>query len=210
MTSLRRSLAALALGAGLMSACSSDEVTRPAATQPIVQGLTADMAKSSDDTVRISFEYDPEDGTDAYFGKHRLVMPAGSVCDPAKSTYGAGEWDKSCTVLKRSIKIQIKATIGKNGYPYVDFHPNLRFVPTNKHEKSVGVYFWDPKAVLEADPNILYCANASGGKCVNEALTDPSLRTSRDFKNGWVWRRIKHFSGYHVVAGRGDDESNPM
>lgn len=210
MSTFRLSLAALALGAGLMSACSDAPVTPTAATQPVVQGLTADMAKNSNDTVKVSVVYDPAEGVVAQFGKHRLVMPAGSVCDPERSTYGTSEWDKSCVVLKRPLTIQIKATLGKNGYPYVDFHPNLRFVPSTNPDKHVGVYFWDPKALMETDPNILYC-NASTKKCVNEGLFDASQRTNRDYKNGYIWRRIKHFSGYHVVAGRGDDdESNPM
>ena len=40
------------------------------------------------------------------------------------------------------------------------------------------------------------------GPCVDESLTDPSMRTFGDAVSGLLGRRIKHFSGYSVGVGR--------
>ena len=57
----------------------------------------------------------------------------------------------------------------------------------------------------QSDGEILYCNEK---ECVDEGTADSTMVTQRDKQQGFVYRRIKHFSGYQVSTGR-DDEGTP-
>jgi hypothetical protein len=67
------------------------------------------------------------------------------------------------------------------------------------------MYMYTPRAVGAAGDlerfSILY-APSIGGKVVNDAAIDTTLRTYVDTRNGASSRRIKHFSGYTASSGR--------
>jgi hypothetical protein len=194
---------------GLVAAVAgcSDVVAPPQSVQdstPVIGGGVT-TALSGMDTVKFPITIDPWHSTTYYLGAgNSLTFPAGSVCDPTKSTYGIGQWDQPCTAARSSVTVQVKAWLDATGHPRVDFTPNLRFVPSVLPSGWVVLTFADYAASLDPFFNILYCHNEHD-KCVDESLTDPSLITERNPVTGKVTRRIKHFSGYNV--GAGDDGS---
>ena len=133
-----------------------------------------------------------------------LTFPKGSLCDPTSSSYGPGEWDKPCTATKSSVTLDVTVWVDSSGHPRVDFEPSVRFVPSVDPRDWVILTFADLQASVDPWYNINYCPTATSS-CYNEAITDPSLATLRDPKNGKLTRRIKHFSGYNVAAGDEDD-----
>jgi hypothetical protein len=135
------------------------------------------------------------DGITQQLGKHTIDIPAGAICDPAVSTYGIGEWDKECTPLGHPIQITATLMEDDNGFPYVDFQPALRFVPT----KEVNLYLRSGKGQMPQELGTLYCDN--NGVCVDESLQDASLAMQRIGRSAILVRRIKHFSGYMIRAG---------
>jgi hypothetical protein len=146
-------------------------------------------------------------------GKHAIFFPKRAICDPERSTYGPKEWDKPCVVLTRPVNVH--AEIRKlNDYEWVDFTPALRFVPSKKPHESVWLYLRTPAAVgIDDDqedagdegetvkPTILW-SPAIGQPGIDESPTDPSVKTFVYEQYGIAYRRIKHFSGYNVYAGR--------
>ena len=60
------------------------------------------------------------------------------------------------------------------------------------------------KDMLRDDIRILWFYK---GEWIDESITDATLETRADGRNGRVYRRIKHFSGYLVTAGRAVEES---
>jgi hypothetical protein len=65
-----------------------------------------------------------------------------------------------------------------------------------------------PRRALRAgqDPafRFAWCPSTGTG-CVDESKTDASLIPKRDATGGYLYGRIKHFSGYTVVVDRADD-----
>jgi hypothetical protein len=129
------------------------------------------------------------------FGDHVLFVPAGAICDPALSTYGATEWDNACVPLKGSIEITATMMRDNDNHPYVDFQPALRFDPS----KNVLLFLRNGLSQTATELGMQYCNN--DGYCVDETLADPSLAPFRVGKTSMLGRRIKHFSGYLVQAG---------
>jgi hypothetical protein len=137
-------------------------------------------------------------------GNHAVVFPAQSICDPDKSSYGEGTWDSACVPLKRAIKIHA-TTRSLNGVDLVDFSPELRFVPSASPSRWVWMFMYTPQAIGASAElsrfNILY-APSIGANLVNDAMSDPTMRTYVDTQTGVSYRRVKHFSGYGVSSGR--------
>lgn len=147
------------------------------------------------------FKVGPQGGV-FFVGNHAVVFPKLSICDPATSTYG--DWDASCKTIGKPI--QIHAVVrNENGRTWVDFSPELRFVPSSDPSRWVWMYMYTPDARgAQGDLsrfNILYAHNI-GGTTVDDAASDPTLRTYVDTRTGISLRRIKHFSGYTASAGR--------
>jgi hypothetical protein len=175
---------------GLVSACADSTV---APTTEV--SFKAPAAFSRNVGVKV-FRMSKDGGTER-LGSHTINFPAGSICDPAKSTYGPTEWDKPCTPLKGSILITATMLEDKDGNPYIDFQPALRFVPT----KEVNLFLKQGRAKEARELNVEYCNNA--GVCIDESKTDASLIPQRLGKSSILVRRIKHFSGYSIAAGKG-------
>ena len=137
-------------------------------------------------------------------GNHAVVFPAHSICDPDKSSYGWGTWDDACVPLKRAIKIHA-TTRSLNGMTWVEFSPELRFVPSDNPSRWVWLYMYTPQTIGATGDlsrfSILYAANI-GGPVVNDAAEDATLRTYVDARTGISYRRVKHFSGYTSSEGR--------
>jgi len=168
-------------------------------------GISHDLAPS--ETYRFQMTIDPKRSTMWDLGAgNKLTFPRGSLCDPAKSSYGPGEWDKPCVAAADPLTLNVTVWSDAAGHPRVDFEPSVRFVPSVDPRDWVILSFADVAASLSPLYNINYCPTATSA-CYNEAIDDPSLETLRDPKNGKLTRRIKHFSGYNVAAGEESDDS---
>jgi hypothetical protein len=147
-----------------------------------------------------------------HVGDFDIVMPAGAVCDPETTKYGARYWNDDCTPAKHSITVNVVAKKRRSGVS-VEFQPDLRFRPsagwvivqTNAYSSQLtsdAVRQLSPTSSFFQDFAILY-APSGGGSRIDEArsLRDRSMVTHVDLSTGLVWRRVKHFSGYLINAG---------
>jgi hypothetical protein len=203
---------ASAIVVGVLAGCSDNTVLAPsAAPSAAATPVTASFAPASHPSLALSgdktkngstsFTVTPSGGT-FYVGNHAVKFPAGSICDPATSTYGPGEWDAPCAPLTTPITISATVKTVK-GFKSADFLPELRFVPSDDPSRWVWIYMHTPGARGARDLsefNILF-AETLGATPVNDAALDPSLRTYVDRSLGVSFRRIKHFSGYVVLTG---------
>jgi hypothetical protein len=138
-----------------------------------------------------------------HIGRHAVVFPAHSICDPSTSGYGAEQWDAACSPSTQGVAVH--AVVRKQaGRTWVDFSPELRFVPSSNPSRWVWLFINTPQAKHARGElsrfNIAY-AESIGGVMVNDAAADPTLRTYVDPFGGTTFRRIKHFSGYVGNSG---------
>lgn len=157
------------------------------------------------DTAVTTFHVGPNGGRFNIGSTHRIEFPANAICDLATSSYGAGEWDEPCAPSTQSVRITAKSWTDAGGHPHVDFQPAMRFTPTLG--EGVLLYLKDKKSAYDPAAKIVYCSGPLNLDCVDESAGDSSLAVRRDGPNGYVYRRIKHFSGYNVTAGRTVDVS---
>lgn len=155
------------------------------------------------DTIISTFELSGTKETKWVFlgGSHKLVFGAGlnSVCDPATSSYGVGTWDSPCAPATQPITITAKIWTTVTGKPQIDFSPSLRFMPTADPSAQVVLYMKSAAAATSPfGARLNWCVTVTSA-CVDESLTDSNLRSSYDSSNGYVYRRVKHFSGYIVA-----------
>ena len=196
---------AASVAATTLAACASpDAPTAP----PTVAALTARSSPprgvpTNGDTVVTTFTVDPTiKAAYGIAGQHKVKFPAYSICDPALSTYGPTEWDQPCTPLTTPITITALSYRDSAGNAYVNFSPALRFRKTQGGPPKL--YLLDKRAEA-SQLAILYCPDG-GGPCVDESLTDPDLVTQYDKTKGFLYRYIKHFSGYGVGIGRSEEQ----
>lgn len=154
--------------------------------------------KGKDEIDETRIIVDPRVSRTYAFGRNWIYFPSYSICDPVTSGYGIGTWDLPCEPLRTPIQIQVRWK-HKGGHGYVEFDPDLRFVPSPNLRDWVMLAIYDRKRLDSEDYLILW--RAKNGTLIDEAATDPTLRASVDRSNGTVNRRIKHFSGYLVLAG---------
>ncbi|MFL5620711.1 MAG: hypothetical protein ACJ79A_20210 [Gemmatimonadaceae bacterium] len=156
------------------------------------------------DSASVDFYVGPNGGV-FYTGDHAVVFPAGSVCDPATSSYGPGTWDDPCSPLQSSLRVHAEVR-RHDGTTSVDFTPALRFVPSTSSSKWVWIVMFTPDAKDATGDlsrfNILY-APTLGSTPIDETASDASLRTYVDTWMGISMRRIKHFSAYEQGYGMG-------
>ncbi len=222
LSSIRRAVRAatpaLALGTAVLTAAlaaCSDGPTSPSSANlaastraPVTRGpayAASSTAASqvltqttSGDTVQTTFKL----GTNAQSqlvvlgNSSKIVFPysAASVCD-STAGYGPTLWNAPCRAAAYPITISAKTYHdGRTGKLVSEFHPALRFVPGLA--QPVRLYLKDP--TYTTHDAIWFCPE--GGACVNEAATDPNVATSYDSGNQWVYRILKHFSGYTVFV----------
>jgi hypothetical protein len=157
---------------------------------------------------QVSFTVTPDGGSFAINKLITIAFPANAVCDPALSTYGAGEWDNACVTAKRGITVTATTRLTLNGMQ-VDFQPDLRFAPDKQVVLSTDLFaptirmgrsfFAASPASLR--PLAMFYSPSIGAEPVADYATDPSAVTQIDLQSGRVWRRVKHFSGYLMGSG---------
>ncbi len=202
-----------------LAGCSDNTFVAPSAQQDAASGSApVSMMAAPQDRPSLSlsgsgpanttadFTVGPQGGV-FFVGNHAVVFPKKSICDPRTSVYG--EWDAACKTIGKPI--QIHAVVrNENGRTWVDFSPELRFAPSADPSRWVYMFMYTPEARgAKGDLsrfNILY-AQSIGGVTVNDAASDPTLRTYVDTNTGISMRRIKHFSGYTASAGRDCDNA---
>ena len=177
-----------------VAACNSDRALAPTASTTSVR---ASVNGSKTDTSVTTFTLRPDRGiTKTLNGGHQLFVAANAVCD-LKSTYGPTEWDKPCALQRTAFSITARTWVESNGHPRVDFQPKLRFAPSVR--ANAILYLMDKAAAKDPTFKILYCADGVI-MCVDESIADPTVATQYDV-NGFLYRRIKHFSGYNIASG---------
>jgi hypothetical protein len=188
-----RRLALASFSLALLGACAD----APSAPLSAPTEAPARTISGGSDTSRVSFSYGPNTSVTVRVGAHKIVLPTNAVCDPATSGYGPGTWDKACAPLSKYMMFSVKAWTDAQGHPRVRFSPDVRFVPA----KTVNLYLYDRAAVADPAYRFVWCPTGST-TCVDESVTDPTLVPKRDASGGFLWGRIKHFSGYNVVVDR--------
>jgi hypothetical protein len=200
----------------MLAAC-SDAPTQPEEFGKSRWAVTPALSVAySGDTSVATFVVDPETRSLHELGRgHQIGFPAHSICDPAVSTYGTTEWDKPCEPLTQPLAIEIKSWRTETGHARVEFSPELRFVPDAGADSllppqpehfmasetgAVVLYLKDVTAARTQSLDILWCGPT--GECIDESLNDAGANTWYDGPDGYVYRRIKHFSGYNISAGR--------
>ena len=189
-----------------VAAC-ADGPTSPAVHAAAPHGLNFSLIGQAStvqgDTLTTLFTVDPTSSTTFRVGSaHAIYFPAHSICDPAVSSYGVGEWDKSCTALAAPLVITAKSWVDAKGLPQVDFSPALRFAPIAGDGVQLALAIDTAKVGTAAVSKlqILYCRTPTEA-CIDEGAGDSTLTTwTSPFANA-VYRRIKHFSGYNVSSG---------
>lgn len=196
-----RTIIAVALAA-FAAACGRDDsnVTDVAVREPVTMSVEApsvSVTTYGDTTVAV-LVVDPNVSQTYSMGPHKLVIRQHGICDLATTSYGPAFWDAPCD--PSTVPVTITARVfNRNGRLHVDFSPALRFVPDTR-KPSAELWIKDKQASLNSAFNILYCVELV---CWDESLLDRSLVTHRDPKSGFIYRQLKHFSGYEVAAGRG-------
>jgi len=215
-TTMRRNTLYLLVGAvaALAVACRDSAVaparsatSLSAAASPSLSAGGANQNRTLLGTIELS----PNGGT-YHVGDFDIVMPAGAVCDPATTKYGARYWNDDCAPAASSVTVNVVAKKQGKGVS-VDFQPDLRFRPaagwvmiqTNAFSNlltSPAVRQLSPSAGFFENFSIQYVPTGSIRQ-LNEfrSTGDPSLLTHVDLRTGLVWRRVKHFSGYIVSLG---------
>ena len=200
---------ASALVIGVLTGC-SDSLVAPSAA-PSAAPVSTMSAPTGHPTLSLSgnnarngatqFTVTPAGGV-FFVGNHAVVFPAHSICDPATSSYGEGQWDAPCTPLNRPLTITARLSTA-HGVRSVDFSPEIRFVPSASSSRWVWIFMYTPEARGAKDLSafsILFSPSL-GATPVNDAARDATLRTYVDTWSGIAYRRIKHFTGYSVGAG---------
>ena len=195
---IRRHLttAAFAAVAFTLAACSDSPVDPASSAKALKpEGAHLTLASTSVTTATLYPQYD-----NVYVSVegHRIVIPAYSICQVGVSGYGPGYWDAPCTPETSPILFTITTSVDTDGSSRVTVKPDVRFVPS----KTVMAYFKDAKGAVTPGSFISYCTLLG---CVDEGKTDAAMATYRDPSQGIIYRRLKHFSGYNVVFGFGDD-----
>ena len=199
--------------AGVLAAC-ADTATqpRPAARPRLANsfeqwlldngGLSRDgrgRPNKTDSVWTKDFVVDPTQPAQIKLGDHVVSLPANSICDPATSGYGQDLWDTPCTPLQTPITIHA-AWNSKLGHAFVQFSPDLRFVPTSDPSRYVTITMKDYVQLDSTARYPIYWLRPSDSTWVDEGLVDSSENPVMDVQGNKVTRRLKHFSGYLVGA----------
>jgi hypothetical protein len=203
---MRRILSIASACAVIVTAGCGDNAS-PGATAPAASSVSESRSwTGGNGGFQYSFDISPRGG--AYLiGQYMLVVPANAVCEPGVSSYGAGTWDAPCTAAAGSVHVTVTLlTIG--GRDYVDFYPHLRFVPSDDQSHWVTINTWRTAAIGGRGDlrrfSILF-SETPGGPLIDESLDDPTLSTHVNVRTGFVWRRVKHFTGYNIYSGLIED-----
>lgn len=161
-------------------------------TLDFTTGVLDTSSLVSRSTIRLNVKKD----TTWQFAHGFVNFPARAVCSTS-SSYGPGTWDSPCALSDTAVTITVYSWLDANGHPTVVFKPSLRFAP----KQTVTLTLEDTTASPSNVPPILWCDNSL--KCIDESLTDASAKSAYTTYGGisYVYRRVKHFSGYTLGAG---------
>ena len=199
-----------AVGVSLLFAVAACSTDSSSATAPAASALKAPRSPGSfgfsgpsailqfQDSVVVVFTVDPALGANVQIGNHQIFFPPSTICDPFTNTYGRTEWMKPCTLASTPVTITAVSWIDNGGHPRIDFSPSMRFHANSEGELPT-LYLRDIDASVESWSSINHCL-VQVGRCENESLKDPVLTTRRDPSTGFLYRFIRHFSGYNVWA----------
>lgn len=194
-------LAALALGL-VAAGCGRDAMAPQRVSVPVgAPSPDVIVDRIAPDSLSADITVTPTGGT-FVLGKHAIFFPAYSICDPQTSSYGPAEWDAPCDVLTENIQIHAEIR-HEDGFQWIEFSPELRFVPTNDPYQYVWLYL---KSEQAQDPDVLsrfaiLWAPDDTATAVDESQADPTLTTYLWRDGGVLFRRIKHFSHYQGSDG---------
>ena len=198
----------MAMALSAVAACNGDRAIAPTSVPVGVRASTGSSdggslissSSGTNDTSFTTFTVRPERGiVKTLNGGHQLAIAAHAICD-LSSSYGPTEWDQPCSPATTPVTISARSWVDANGHPRVDFRPRLRFVPSE--QANAILWLMDKSAANDPSYRILYCADTET-TCIDESLADPTLATQRDVR-GFLYRRIKHFSGYNIASGYAD------
>ena len=197
----------------LLAACSAaDQAVAPTvrhtarpAGAPSLDVVTNSVAP---DSLSADFTVTPSGGMFA-LGNNAVYFPANSICDPTTSSYGPDQWNAPCTPIDHEIDFHAEVRRDPvSGKSWVDFTPAVRFVPSTDPNQTVWMMM-KPGVDLTLDNYTAYgmqwMPDGTPDVAVNEAATDPELKTYVDITRDVVFRRVKHFSGYIVFTAVGAD-----
>jgi hypothetical protein len=204
----RRILPNLLAGAALLLASACSDAVAPDATSRKAPTASPDLASYEAITTRLAttLTLDPR-GNDYTFGSFRLHVPAGSVCDPATSGYGPGTWDLPCAPITQSLVLRAELSF-QDGRAWVDFHPNVRFAPSQDRSgwvtlttRRYPMQLHRAYALGDLNSFAMLYAPSIGASVIDEGGSDRSMVTHVNLRDGEIWRRLKHFSGFTITAG---------
>ena len=199
--------------AALAVAC-QDAVAPSNKANPLAASATASFSTGGFNSNRsqlATLQLSPNGGT-YRIGDFEVVVPAGAICDPATSKYGAKHWDDDCRPLTQSLTVSV-ITKKQAGGVSVDFQPDIRFRPSaGSVIIRTGAYssLLTSRSVRQLPTSSSFFQNfailyvpTGGWTKIDEVQSagDASMVTHVDLQTGLVWRRVKHFSGYTVSAG---------
>lgn len=200
----------LAAGAAFFAACREAAVAPHDASSPLVPDVTPvsfSQLSRSTDGVTYTVTIDPRRETVFSDGINTVRFPAGSICDPATSSYGPGTWDQPCAAASSAIALPVTLSLRSNRL-HVEFGRDLRFVPTSDPARYVTLTVKNPAVSTTTDDlrrfAIFYVPTGST-QLIDEGATDASLVTVIKRSEGKVVRRLKHFTGYNLHLGIYDD-----
>jgi hypothetical protein len=196
----------LVASAAMLAACGRD-VSAPASSgSQITAPTTSNKALVGAVDGVYSITINPNQSYTLPLGKSYMVLPAHSICDLESSGYGTSYWNNSCVPETSPVTITATVRGAQTDNPSVDFQPAMRFNPNT----NVSLFIYVTNAATLSNMTVMkYCPTNSGlnstgqagGKntCIDESLTDQSLKTTIDRSQNLIWRRIKHFSGYLIA-----------
>jgi hypothetical protein len=176
---------------GMAGACADSTVAPNAAEVAAFKAPAAFTKVGVTQTFRV---YNSQ-GITQRVGATVINIPAGAICS-LTSSYGTTEWDKPCQALQGSVLITATVLYDSEDRPYVDFQPAMRFAPN----KEVRLFLKNGRAAQPTELTVNYCNAAL--VCVDESITDPTLKTTRVGQTPYMTRRVKHFSGYMIAVGK--------
>jgi hypothetical protein len=211
MRKLLLTVASVAVFGGL--AC-QDTSMSPSARAPELKGSSA-LLSLGNETLTKQFTINPAASTTIdIHGLFAVKFPAASVCNP----------DVTASCVPATSPISVTATVRQmNGRMWVEFQPHLTFVNTTNRSKwvvlSTSVFAQSIQAnrtALAANRKVLrkyelLYSPSVGALGIDESriLGDASLRTRINLASGIIWRRIFHFSTYHIVLQEFGCEISP-
>lgn len=135
-------------------------------------------------------------------GEHAIDFPAFSICDPATSGYGMELWDAPCRPAMRPVHIHVEIR-EEEGWQWIEFTPELRFVPTTDPSRYVRLFMRTDAAQRPDAEDLLRIlwAPYAGAEGIDESLNDPTQQTHIDATKKYAYRRIKHFSFFGLLEG---------